>query len=262
MDDTSGEAVSKYEAKRRQRMEENQRMLESLNIPTIPRRSARSQLAKSALNLTPTRSKNRQQNLRAIADKQEKERQIVLQQEIERQAAQKLESDLNKLQLARKKELEAAKIAFEKQEQKLKRRQQQDLKAEKKRQKLEQVQKLKEQEIKRQRKLEATQRRMERQQELKKQQQEWQKQQELPPEIIAQRNADIQKFIQEELDKQARLAREKQQREQEWREEAKVQVQVPTTDVADGSKTTGATDQVAVSGLEAFMGEIEYELVL
>ncbi|OWZ17770.1 Cell-cell adhesion protein [Phytophthora megakarya] len=128
---------------------------------------------------------------------------------------------------------------------------------------MEQERKLQEKELKRQQKIAAAQRRqrkaMERQQDMKRQQ-EWQKEQELPPEKIAQRNADIQKFIQEELDKQAKLAKEKQEREQEWRDAAKVQV--PTTDAADGDKTPGATDPVAMTGLEAFMGEIEYELAL
>ncbi|EGZ18320.1 hypothetical protein PHYSODRAFT_301035 [Phytophthora sojae] len=59
-----------------------------------------------------------------------------------------------------------------------------------------------------------------RRQELRVQQLRWQAQQhrkpqELPPEKVAERNAGIQRLIQEELGKQARLANEQKQREQE-----------------------------------------------
>ncbi|CAI5718779.1 unnamed protein product [Peronospora destructor] len=97
------------------------------------------------------------------------------------------------------------------------------------------------------------------------------KQSEWPPEKVAQRNADIQKFIQEELNKQACLAREQKQWElehQRSRQEGSskqddVQTQIATTRLVEEKKTVAMTNEFLETALmETMLGESEYEVVL
>eukprot|EP00644_Phytophthora_capsici_P001185 jgi/Phyca11/11921/fgenesh1_pm.PHYCAscaffold_86_\ len=207
MTDGNDMELSAYESKRLQRMEENQRVLQSLNVPTIPRRPSRSQYTKTTVKLEPSRRSSRQITRREIAEKQELENITKQQQEAAKELARNEELELKKKQIALQKEMEV-------QARKLKQKQEKQVKAEKKRKRQKETRQLKQ---KRQRDLEAAQLRqqrlVERQEELKRQQLERQQQQELPPEKVAERNAEIQRFIQAELDKQAKIAQEKKQQQ-------------------------------------------------
>ncbi|KAG2994616.1 hypothetical protein PC121_g21339 [Phytophthora cactorum] len=242
-DDT--EALSEYEAKRLQRVEENQRMLASLDLPTMSRRSPRPQAAKPAVKLEATRRSSRQQKRRVIAEQQERERQLEEQRQLERQQ-QKLRREQQKEEEKRK----TQKIKYQKEEERrhVRIRQLKQIEAERFR---EWRQQMKEQESQRRRELE--------------------RQNEPPPEIVAQRNAEVQKFIQEELDKQARLAKEKKEREMQLqalvtqRETERVKQeeqyrQLETTEIQAVNKPVITADQVvAVGALEL---PIEFELAL
>ncbi|KAG3070515.1 hypothetical protein PI125_g22963 [Phytophthora idaei] len=242
-DDT--EALSEYEAKRLQRVEENQRMLASLDLPTMSRRSPRPQAAKPAVKLEATRRSSRQQKRRVIAEQQARERQLEEQRQLERQQ-QKLRREQQKKEEKRK----TQKVKYQKEEERqhVRIRQLKQVEAERFR---EWRQQMKEQESQRRRELE--------------------RQNEPPPEIVAQRNAEVQKFIQEELDKQARLAKEKKEREMQLqalvtrREVERVKQeeqyrQLATTEVPAGNKPVITADQVvAVGALEL---PIEFELAL
>ncbi|KAG3148345.1 hypothetical protein PC128_g23624 [Phytophthora cactorum] len=242
-DDT--EALSEYEAKRLQRVEENQRMLASLDLPTMSRRSPRPQAAKPAVKLEATRRSSRQQKRRVIAEQQARERQLEEQRQLERQQ-QKLRREQQKEEEKRK----TQKIKYQKEEERrhVRIRQLKQIEAERFR---EWRQQMKEQESQRRRELE--------------------RQNEPPPEIVAQRNAEVQKFIQEELDKQARLAKEKKEREMQLqalvtqRETERVKQeeqyrQLETTEIQAVNKPVITADQVvAVGALEL---PIEFELAL
>ncbi|KAG3243296.1 hypothetical protein PI124_g11886 [Phytophthora idaei] len=265
-DDT--EALSEYEAKRLQRVEENQRMLASLDLPTMSRRSPRPQAAKPAVKLEATRRSSRQQKRRVIAEQQARERQLEEQRQLERQVAVK---KVREAQIALKRQ----QIEHERQQQKLRREQQ---KKEEKR-KTQKVKYQKEEErqhvrIRQLKQVEAERFREWRQQMKEQESQrrrELERQNEPPPEIVAQRNAEVQKFIQEELDKQARLAKEKKEREMQLqalvtrREVERVKQeeqyrQLATTEVPAGNKPVITADQVvAVGALEL---PIEFELAL
>ncbi|KAG2800501.1 hypothetical protein PC129_g20205 [Phytophthora cactorum] len=242
-DDT--EALSEYEAKRLQRVEENQRMLASLDLPTMSRRSPRPQAAKPAVKLEATRRSSRQQKRRVIAEQQARERQLEEQRQLERQQ-QKLRREQQKEEEKRK----TQKIKYQKEEERrhVRIRQLKQIEADRFR---EWRQQMKEQESQRRRELE--------------------RQNEPPPEIVAQRNAEVQKFIQEELDKQARLAKEKKEREMQLqalvtqRETERVKQeeqyrQLETTEIQAVNKPVITADQVvAVGALEL---PIEFELAL
>ncbi|KAG6946863.1 hypothetical protein JG688_00015793 [Phytophthora aleatoria] len=265
-DDT--EALSEYEAKRLQRMEENQRMLASLDLPTMSRRSPRPQAAKPAVKLEATRRSSRQQKRRVIAEQQARERQLEEQRQLERQVAVK---KAREAQIALKRQ----QIELERQQQKLRREQQK----EEEKSKTQKIKYQKEEERRhvriRQLKQIETERFREWRQQMKEQEsqrrRELERQNEPPPEIVAQRNAEVQKFIQEELDKQARLAKEKKEREMQLqalvtqREAERVKQeeqyrQLATTEVQAGNKPVITADQVvAVGALEL---PIEFELVL
>ncbi|KAG7376498.1 hypothetical protein PHYPSEUDO_013296 [Phytophthora pseudosyringae] len=209
------EPLSEYEAKRRQRMEENRRVLASLSIPTIPRPSPRLQPTKAAGTLEPTRTprrrSSRQKKRRAIAEQQERERQTRLRHEMERQVARRGRGfGLKKKQAALREEVE---VLDRQQQQHLKRKLQQELQA---------VQKktshtVRERELRRQQDLEWRQQELiERYQEMRKQQLKRQEQKKPLSEKIVQRNAEVQNLIQGELDKQAQLAKQKKQRTRRW----------------------------------------------
>ncbi|ETM01999.1 hypothetical protein L917_01471 [Phytophthora nicotianae] len=267
-DDNDPEALSEYEAKRLQRMEENKRMLASLNLPAMAHRSPRPQVTKPAGKVEPTRRSSRQQKRRVVAEQQARARQLEEQRQLERQAAQKQEREA---QIALKRQ----QIELERQQQKLKREQQ---KEEEKRKK----QKIRDQKAEQRRRLRIQQLKQIEDQRLKEWRQQMREQElqrrrglerlnEPPPEIVAQRNADVQKFIQEELDKQARLAKEKKQRESQLQvlatkkemertKQEEQHRQHPTTEVKAGSKPVITADQVVAAGtLELPM---EFELVL
>ncbi|KAK1942850.1 hypothetical protein P3T76_005487 [Phytophthora citrophthora] len=88
-----------YESKRLQRMEENQRVLQSLNVPAIPRRPSRSKPVKTTVKLGPSRRSSRQKKRREIAEQQELESVIERQQEAAKQLALSQELELKKKQI-------------------------------------------------------------------------------------------------------------------------------------------------------------------
>ncbi|KAF1788967.1 NADP-dependent oxidoreductase domain [Phytophthora cactorum] len=225
-----------------------------------------SQAAKPAVKLEATRRSSRQQKRRVIAEQQARERQLEEQRQLERQVAVK---KAREVQIALKRQ----QIELERQQQKLRREQQ---KEEEKR-KTQKIKYQKEEErrhvrIRQLKQIEADRFREWRQQMKEQESQrrrELERQNEPPPEIVAQRNAEVQKFIQEELDKQARLAKEKKEREMQLqalvtqRETERVKQeeqyrQLETTEIQAVNKPVITADQVvAVGALEL---PIEFEL--
>ncbi|KAF4046181.1 hypothetical protein GN244_ATG01408 [Phytophthora infestans] len=262
-DDT--EALSEYEAKRLQRMEENQRMLASLELPSMSRRSLRPLVAKSAAKLEPTRRSSRQQKRRVVAEQQAQERQLEEQRQLERQSAQRKEREAQIV-------LKRQQIELERYQQKLQREQQ---KEEEKRKK-QKIKSQKEEERRQLRNRQLKEIEEERSREWRQHMKEQESQRRLEvealnepsPEVVDQRNAEVQRFIQEELDKQARFARERKQRElqlqalatQREAERVKQEEQYPTTEVQATNKPVITADQVVAAGeLEL---PVEFELVL
>jgi inner centromere protein len=263
-------ALSEYEVKRRRRVEENKRMLASLKLPAMKRASPRPQPAKPVAHLEPTRRSSRQQKKRAITQQEEQEKLVKRQQVLEEEAAVKKKREVE-MQLKRQK---TAKVALEKQQRKaqkeLKRKQQHEMNEEtrRKKQTLREIKRLEDLQIKMQ--FEAEQRRLETIQRTRAQQRELEKQNEPPPEVIAQRNADIQRFIQEELDKQARLAKERKEREMEQQkrtEAERVQQHELLRQLAaeEGEAPTVelTAEQVAAAAApDLLTGEFEFEFML
>ncbi|GMF39389.1 unnamed protein product [Phytophthora fragariaefolia] len=170
MMDEAAETVSEYEAKRQRRVEENQRMLQSLKLPIMSRPSPRPQPVKATVKLEPTRRSSRQEKRRTIAEQQEQKRLLIKVKEREEKEKQK---KLGELKRGHNLVLKEQKL------QKKQKMQMQELEAKGKEET--RLQQLKLRELKE----------------------------------IRRRNAEIQRFIQEELNKQAVLAMKTQQLERE-----------------------------------------------
>ncbi|RQM15620.1 hypothetical protein DD237_007400 [Peronospora effusa] len=250
--DMTDKVLSEYKVMRRRRMEENRQMLASLALPSLPRKSSRSQAPKAAVKLEPTRRSSRQRTRRETFKQHE--------------AQQKVQHTPHQMQ-------EIAIVAIANQQLNLTQQEVEKVqKIAKKKQKIddrkfERLEKSKQRDME----IQVTERKKQQVIEPRKRQMERQEPYELPPEKVAKRNADIQKFIQEELDKQAYLAREQKQwdvehpisRQEEMLIQKDVQEQIPTTGVVKEKKTGEITNEFDEADLmETVMGELEYEVML
>ncbi|KAL4174332.1 hypothetical protein KRP22_006270 [Phytophthora ramorum] len=249
-------SLSQYEVKRRRRVEENRRVLQALNLPTLSRRSSRP-ASKTHVTLEATRRSSRQEERRAVAEREEHEKEEsetrIRKQQEEKLVLQKQQRELKRKQQELKQQQVKKKKKVKDEEDKRKQ--------EVRERKLEEIRRIQEQEWKRQQE----------QQRRRQQQQQMEKQNELPPEIVAERNAGIQKFIQEELDKQARLARERKQQELERQtliaqeaerlKQEQLQRQSLMAKVAEEGDAGVTAAEVAAASVETAPGEFEFEFV-
>ncbi|CAI5705404.1 unnamed protein product [Peronospora farinosa] len=226
-------------------------MLASLALPNLPRVSSRSQAPKAAVKLEPTRWSSRQRTRRETFKQHETQQKVQhTSQQMQEIAIIAIKPTLN---LTQQEVEKVQKIA--KKKQKIDDR------------KFERLEKSKQRDME----IQVTERKKQQVIEPRKRQMERQEPYELPPEKVAKRNADIQKFIQEELDKQAYLAREQKQwdvehpisRQEEMLKQNDVQEQLPTTGVVEENKSGEITNEFDEADLmETVMGELEYEVML